>query len=68
VSASTKYTKLATAKTVVRIQAYVNEYFYSTGYRVDLLTLEISNATGAVVPAGFFVQAHRGGYLFGRRT
>lgn len=60
------YTKLATATSVVRIEKYINEYAYSTHYRVDPLTLQITNAAKAP-PSDWFVMLYRGGYLFGRR-
>lgn len=63
-----KFTKLATATSVERIQRYVNEYFYSSSYQVDPTTLEITRKDGAAVPARFFVERHRGGFLFGRHS
>lgn len=59
--------RLATAITVDQIQKYINEYYYSNNYRVDPITLEITN-TQRSVPPGIFVERYRGGYLFGRRS
>ncbi len=59
-----KITTLATAKTVSRIEAYINEFSYSTHYRVDPDTLLITNETRPV-PVTWLVKRHRGGYLFG---
>lgn len=61
------FTKLATATTVERIEKYINEYAYSTNYRVDPTTLEITNPAKAT-PASWFVMKSRGGFLFGRRA
>lgn len=66
-AAKGKFKKLATATSVERIQKYVNEYFYSTTYRVDPITLEITRTDGVAAPAAIFVERYRGGYLFGRR-
>lgn len=61
-----EYTKLATATSVPRIEKYVNDYAFSTNYRVDPDTLTITNPLKAP-PASWFVMRHRGGYLFGRK-
>lgn len=62
-----KTVKLATASTVERIEKYVNEYAFSTNYRVNHETLEITN-TGRDVPTAWFVERCRGGFIFGRRV
>lgn len=64
---ASEYTKLATATSVPRIEKYVNEYAYSTNYRVDPETLQITNPVKAP-PENWFVMRYRGGYLFGRKV
>lgn len=61
------YRKLATATTVEKIEAYINEFVFGGHYRVNPGTLEITNELGTP-PAGWFVMEYRGGYLFGRRN
>lgn len=63
---ASEYVKLATATSTERLEKYVNEYAYSTNYRIDPYTLQITNAA-AKVPESWFVIPHRGGFLFGRR-
>lgn len=43
---TTKMKTLASSPTIGGIEKMINEYFYSTSYRVDPETLEVSNSTG----------------------
>jgi len=61
-----EYTKLATAPTLPVLEKLINTFWYSTTYRVDPTTLQITSALRAP-PEKFFVMPWRGGYLFGRR-
>jgi len=61
-----EYTKLATATSIPRIEKYINDFSYSTNYRVDPETLQITNPVKAP-PENWFVMRYRGGYLFGRK-
>lgn len=63
---ASEYTKLATATSVPGIEKYINEFAYSTNYRVDPVTLQITNAVKPP-PESWFVMPHRGGFLFGRK-
>lgn len=59
---------LATAKTVERIEQYVNEYFYSTAYRVNPETLDIIPPPTVNLPEPYFVCQWRGGFRFAVRV
>ena len=61
------FTKLATATSIPGIEKYINEFAYSTNYRVDPDTLQITNPVKAP-PESWFVMPYRGGYLFGRKN
>lgn len=61
-----EYKKLATATSIHRIEKYINEFAFSTNYRVDPDTLKITNPVKAP-PEGWFVMPYKGGYLFGRK-
>jgi hypothetical protein len=56
--------KLATAKTIERIEKYINEYAFSDGYRVDPETLQITSARRKP-PLEWRVVRYRGGFMFG---
>lgn len=60
------YKKIATAKDLPRLERYINEFAYSTNYRIDPVTLEIKNPLRAA-PPGWFVERLRNGYVFGIR-
>lgn len=60
------YTKLATATSIPRIEKYINDFAYSTNYRIDPETLQITNPVKAP-PESWFVMPYRGGFLFGRK-
>jgi len=57
--------KLATARTVERIEKYINEYALSESYRVDPETLQITNPLHEP-PKEWRVVRYRGGFMFGR--
>lgn len=63
---ASEYTKLVTATSVPGIEKYINEFAYSTNYRVDPMTLQITNVVKPP-PESWFVMPHRGGFLFGRK-
>lgn len=58
--------KMATARSIERIERYINEFAGSTNYRVNPDTLEIFNRSKIhQPPSSWFVIPYRGGYLFG---
>jgi len=59
-----KMKTLASSPTIGGIEKMINEYFYSTSYRVDPETLEVSNSTGK--RADLVVKKEGGRYKFMR--
>ena len=53
---------LCGSPTITGIQKLINEYFFSTSYKVDWETLEVSNSTG--VCEHLKVEERKGRYYF----
>ena len=56
-------TKLATSTTLAGIEKLINQFYYSTTYKVDPVTLEISNSKG--INNSVKVEFKKGEYVFG---
>ena len=54
--------KLATSPTLKGIEELINKYFYSTSFRVDPKTFEITNSKGKV--NNFIVEKKKGIFIF----
>ena len=57
--------KLATAPTIQRIEQIINQYFYSTTYKVNPDNLELTSSKG--VNLNYFVEFKKGRYIFNQR-
>jgi len=57
-------TKYATSSTIEGITKLINQFYFSTTYKVDPFTFEISNKNGVVTP-GVKVEFKKGRYIFG---
>ena len=54
--------KLATSPTLKGIEELINKYFYSTSFKVDPKTFEITNSKGPV--NSFIVEKKKGRFIF----
>ena len=54
--------KLATAPTLTGIEGMINKYFYSTTFKINPETLELTNSKGMV--NYFTVEKKKGKFIF----
>ena len=56
-------TKLATSTTLAGIEKLINQFYYSTTYKVNPVTFEISSSKG--INSSVKVEIIKGKYVFG---
>jgi len=57
-------TKYATSGTIEGIERMINQFYYSTTFKVDPVTFEISNKNG-VISSGVMVEYKKKRFIFG---
>jgi len=57
-------TKYATSPTIEGITKLINQFYFSTTFKVNPVTFEISNKNG-VITSGVKVEFKKGRYIFG---